>query len=74
MALPVGGLCKMTGDRMKRFKSLLVGVDLSRGDRYVSDELVPPTEEAVQRALWLARTNSASVLFFYSLDIPVTAV
>jgi universal stress protein E len=54
---------------MKRFTDILVGVDLSAGDRFVCDELAPPTEEAVQRALWLAKLNSARLLFLYSQDV-----
>ena len=54
---------------MKRFQNILVGVDLSDGDRMVCDELSPPTAEAVERALWLAKLNSARLRFFYSLDV-----
>ena len=52
---------------MKRFKNMLVGVDLAQGDALVSENLVPPTEEAVTRAIWLAKTNSARLLFFHVL-------
>jgi universal stress protein E len=55
---------------MKRFKSILVGIDLSKGDALVSDELAPPSQEAVARALWLASLNDASLLFSYVLDVP----
>jgi len=54
---------------MKRFENILVGIDLSQGDRLVSDELTLPNSEAVQRALWLAKKNSAQLLFFCALDI-----
>ena len=54
---------------MKRFTNILVGVDLARGSRLVCDELSPPTEEAIERALWLAKLNSARLLFTYSLDM-----
>ena len=54
---------------MKRFKNILVGIDLSQGDRLVNDKLTSPNSEAVQRALWLARMNSSSLLFFCALDI-----
>ncbi|MEX0818195.1 MAG: universal stress protein, partial [Pirellulaceae bacterium] len=56
-----------------RFKNILVGVDLSQGERIVSAELPPPTAEAVERALWLAKMNSARVTFFYALDISPAA-
>ncbi|QEG36324.1 MULTISPECIES: universal stress protein [Bythopirellula] len=58
---------------MKRFKNILVGIDLSQGDRLVSDVLPPPTVEAVERALWLAKVNSAKVTFFFALDISYPA-
>lgn len=52
---------------MKRFNNILVGVDLAQGDVLVSDNLVPPTEEAVTRAIWLAKTNSARLIFVHAL-------
>ncbi len=52
---------------MKRFKSILVGVDLAQGDVLVSENLVPPTEEAVARAVWSANANSARLIFFHVL-------
>ena len=58
---------------MKRFKKILVGVDLSWGDRFVSEELTPPNEEAVRKALWLAERNSASIDFLFSLDLSAKA-
>lgn len=58
---------------MKQFKNILVGVDLSQGDRLVSDELPPPTLEAIERALWLAKLNSARLLFFNAIDISAAA-
>ncbi len=54
---------------MKRFKKILVGVDLSWGDRFVAEELSAPNAEAVRQALWLAKQNSTSVSFFSSLDL-----
>jgi len=54
---------------MRRFKNILVGVDLSQADRFVSSELPPPSVEAVERALWLAKRNSARLTFFYALDV-----
>ena len=54
---------------MERFKNILIGVDLSQGDRFVNDELTAANSEAVQRALWLAKTNSARLCFFCALDI-----
>ena len=54
---------------MQRFKNILVGVDLTWGDHFVGDELAPPTAVAINRALWLARMNSAKLLFFYAIDV-----
>lgn len=54
---------------MKRFKKILVGVDLSWGDSFVADELSTPNAEAVRQASWLARLNSATIDFLFSLDV-----
>lgn len=58
---------------MKRFKKILVGVDLSWGDCFIADELSKPNAEAVRQALWLAQLNSASVDFLFSLDLSAKA-
>ncbi len=54
---------------MRRFKNILVGVDLSHGDRLVAQDLAPPSEEAVRRAVWLAGLNNANLHFFFALDV-----
>lgn len=54
---------------MKRFKNILVGIDLSENDVFVSRQLTPPTQEAVNRAFWLAKLNGAKLTFLYSLDV-----
>ena len=54
---------------MKRFKSILVGVDLSWGDSFVAEELSEPNAEAVRQALWLAQMNSAKIEFVFALDL-----
>jgi universal stress protein E len=54
---------------MKRFRKILVGVDLSWGDCFVSEELSAPNAEVVRQALWLAQLNSATIDFFFSLDL-----
>ena len=54
---------------MKRFKNILVGVDLSKGDALVSKELAAPSRGAFARALWLAKLNAASLLLFSTLDV-----
>ncbi len=53
---------------MHRFKHILVGVDLSEDDRFVSERPAPPSEAAIQRAVSLAKANSARVLFMHVLD------
>ena len=54
---------------MKRFQRVLVAIDLASGDSLVSDELVPPSQEAVNQAIWLASHSGAEILFFYALEI-----
>jgi universal stress protein E len=58
---------------MKRFKKILVGIDLSWADRLVAEELSAPNAEAVRQALWLAKQNTASLDFLFSLDLSVKA-
>ena len=58
---------------MKRFRKILVGVNLSGGDCFVADELSEPNAEAVRQALWLAKLNSASIDFLFSLDLSAKA-
>lgn len=58
---------------MKRFKNILVGVDLSQGDRLVTNELSVPSAEAVRQAMWLAKQNSATVHFFFALELSARA-
>ncbi|EMI18078.1 Universal stress protein UspA [Rhodopirellula maiorica SM1] len=48
---------------MKQFKSILVGVDLSEGDRYVVDTVPASSLKAISRAIWLAKINSAHLTF-----------
>ncbi|MEQ8211520.1 MAG: universal stress protein [Lacipirellulaceae bacterium] len=58
---------------MNRFKKILVGVDLSWGDRLVAQRLTPPNAEAVKQAIWLAKRNSAAIHFFAALDLSARA-
>ncbi len=58
---------------MIKMKNILVGVDLAAGDRLVSNELAPSTVEAIERALWIAKLNSARLQLFFSLDIGARA-
>ncbi len=54
---------------MKRFQRVLVAIDLASGDSLVSDELVPPSQVAVDQAIWLAGHSGAELLFFYAPEI-----
>jgi len=54
---------------MKDFKKILVGVDLSQGDRLVASELAAPTAEAVRCAICSAAANDAELLFMAVLDV-----
>lgn len=58
---------------MRCFKKILVGADLSGGDRFVANHLSAPNEEAVRQAIWLAKINGASVDFLFSLDVSAKA-
>lgn len=58
---------------MKRFKKILVGVDLSQGDHLVSDQLPEPTSEAIRRGVWLAQTSGAELTYFSSIAISARA-
>ena len=54
---------------MQQFKNILVAVDLSCGDHLVSSDLSPPTLEAIERAQWLAKLNSARLTLLGVLDV-----
>lgn len=53
---------------MKRYKNILVGVDLSAGDRLVVTNICEDTP-AIPQAVWLAKLNGGQIRFVYSLDI-----
>jgi len=54
---------------MKRFRNLLVAIDLSHADRLVSPDLTPPNRKAVEQGIWLARINRARITFLTVLDL-----
>jgi universal stress protein E len=58
---------------VQRFRKILAGVDLSHGDRLVSSELGPSTEEAVRRAIWLAAQISGEITFLATLELSAQA-
>lgn len=55
---------------MKRFKNILVGVDLSERGKLVADTLPEASAEAIDQALWLAKLNEARVTFLYCFEVP----
>ena len=55
---------------MKRFKNIIAAVDLHYDGDAFSRDLPPSSREAVDRAIWLARLNSARLTFFYAFDFP----
>jgi universal stress protein E len=58
---------------MQHVKSILVGVDLSEGDRLIGAHLGAPTQEAVDRALIVAKSQQAEVRFACVLDVSADA-
>lgn len=58
---------------MQQFRKILVGVDLSSADRLAAEHLGAPTQEAVNRALWLAGHLSAELTFCAVLDVSAHA-
>jgi len=54
---------------MQQFQNILVGVDLSSGDRFAADELSASTQEAIKQALILGEALGAKLTFFAGLDI-----
>jgi nucleotide-binding universal stress UspA family protein len=54
---------------MQPFKNILVGVDLTHCREFHVSELSPHAREAFKQAIWLAKQNSASLLFFAVLPI-----
>ncbi len=58
---------KSNKNPMQRFKKILVGIDLAEGDRFVSERLATSTQNAIDAARWLAKSNSAELCFIYVL-------
>lgn len=48
---------------MQDFKRILVGIDLSDDERFVTDDVAPSTRAAVDKAIWLARQTSGHITF-----------
>lgn len=55
---------------MRRFKNILIGVDLANNDQLISDTLTSATNAAIDDGIWLAQQNDARLLFFHVLEIP----
>jgi universal stress protein E len=54
---------------MQRFRKILVGVDLSQGDRLADVELAPASRQALRRAIWIAGHSRGELTIFAALDI-----
>jgi universal stress protein E len=54
---------------MQHFQNILVGVDLSSGDRLASDELNDSTEEAIESSLRVAERFNGKLTFFAAVEI-----
>jgi len=54
---------------MQKFQNILVGVDLSSGDRFAADELNTSTQEAIEQALILGKSLGAKLTFFAGIAI-----
>jgi len=55
---------------MRRFKNILVGVDLASGEQIVAENPSDATNAAIANGLWLAKQNDANIVFFAALEIP----
>lgn len=54
---------------MQRFQKILVGVDLSAGDRLATDDLSESTQEAIEASLRVAEKFNSKLTFFAGIDI-----
>jgi universal stress protein E len=54
---------------MQRFQKILVGVDLSSGDRLAADDLSESTQEAIEAALRVAEKFHSKLTFFAGIEI-----
>lgn len=55
---------------MQNFKSILVGIDLSQTLRTGSTAFLPPVEQAIKEAVWVAKHSQAPLTFFSAIDVP----
>lgn len=55
--------------KMQQFRNILVGVDLSHGDRICTSDLSETTQHAVERAIWLAGMVKAELTFFAAIEV-----
>ncbi len=54
---------------MQKFENILVGVDLSSGDRFAASELSESTKEAIHQALHLGAALGAKLTFIAAVDL-----
>lgn len=55
---------------MKRFKNILVGVDVANEGHLVAETFSAATNAAIDNGHWLAKRNSARLVFFNALEVP----
>lgn len=55
---------------MKRFRNIIVGVDLANDGQIVSEKLSDSTDAAIESGIWLAKLNGARLVFFNALEVP----
>lgn len=53
---------------MKRFKSILVGVDVADSEHLVAENFTPSTSCAIDTGIWLAKKNNAQLHFLNVLE------
>jgi len=54
---------------MTQVKNILVGIDLSRADRLVVEDIAEPNRHAIEKAIWLAQHASAKITFISALEL-----
>lgn len=55
---------------MSQFKNILVGVDLSQTEPVGSTHFRPAARSAIDHAIWLAKTNKATLTCFSAVEVP----
>lgn len=58
---------------MQRFKNILVGVDLTAGDRLATSEMIPTVRAAIDHAMLIAEKTKARITFFAAIELSAHA-